>query len=93
MKVNITSDMRVAIRTLSEEDQPIARAWLARLEHWDTDTELHAMTKPSYVPGTLALTTTDDLRIFFQVDEANQEIMAVDLMKPSRYPRAFGGVR
>ena len=85
MNVSTTREADTAIGTLDPEDRIKMSEWIHQLGNWETDERLRTMARPTVVRGTYALHTTDDLRIFFALDEATKQIVVVDLAKPSRY--------
>jgi hypothetical protein len=89
MKVTKTRSVDMALRTLDDDDdRRKVLSWFDRLGNWENDEHLRKMTKPTVERGTYALNTTDDMRIFFQLNEAEREIVIVDLARPSRFAAA-----
>jgi hypothetical protein len=88
MKVTKTRAVDMALRTLDDDDRRKVFAWFTHLGNWENDEHVRGMTKPTVERGTYALNTTDDLRIFFKLNEAEKEIVVVDLSKPSRFAAA-----
>jgi mRNA-degrading endonuclease RelE of RelBE toxin-antitoxin system len=85
MKVSQQQSVTAAIRTLDDEDRRRVFAWLRHLENWENDAHVRKLSKPTRDEGIYALTTTDDLRIFFKLDLSAKEITVLDIAKPSRF--------
>jgi mRNA-degrading endonuclease RelE of RelBE toxin-antitoxin system len=85
MKVVKTRAVDVAVRTLSHEEQRKVFAWFAHLGNWETDELVRNKSKAMIYKDTFVLNTSDDIRIFFTLNEANNEIVIIDLAKPSRF--------
>ena len=88
MKVIKTRAVDAALRTLEEEDRRKVSAWFDRLGNWEQDEHVRALVKSTVDRGTYALNTPDDIRIFFSLNEAEREIVIVDLVRPSRFAAA-----
>lgn len=85
MNVSTTTDAAAALRTLDADDRLKVLSWFDHLGNWENDEHVRRMAKATVERGTYALNTSDDLRIFFTLDEAKKEIVVVDLAKPSRF--------
>jgi mRNA-degrading endonuclease RelE of RelBE toxin-antitoxin system len=85
MKVIKPQSVTVAIRTLCEEDRRKIIAWFDHLGNWEHDEHVQKLSKKTSEKDVYVLNTSDDLRIFFQLDIPKQEIVIVDIAKPSRF--------
>jgi len=85
MKIIKTPAVDVAIRTLAADDRQKVFSWLNHLGNWETDEHVRKMARPTIDRDTYALNTSDDIRIFFTLNDAKREIVIVDLAKPSRF--------
>jgi len=85
MKLIQPQSINAAIRTLDEEDRRKVFAWLDHLENWENDEHVRKMSKRTTEKDVYVLNTSDDIRIFFQLDTRKQEISIVDIAKPSRF--------
>ena len=88
MEIRKTPAVSAALRTLAEDERRKVFAWFDQLGNWENDEHVRKMAKPTAAPGIYVLNTSDDIRIFFDLNEANREIVVVDLAKPSRFPVA-----
>ena len=87
MNVNKLQSVDAAIRTLSQEERQKVHAWLRHLENWENDEQVRRMSKPTTDSHVYVLNTSDDIRIFFNLDLQNKEISVVDIAKPSRFDK------
>lgn len=86
MKLSKLPSVDVAIRTLDEQDRQRVSVWLDHLRNWEKDEQVRSLSQRLRFENTYALTTPDDLRIFFTLDAGQEEIVVLDLAKPSRFP-------
>ncbi len=73
-----------ALRTLTVDERRKVFSWFDQLKNWENDEHLRHLAKAMNDDATYALTTPDDMRIFFTLDEAEGEIVILDLARPSR---------
>lgn len=85
MKVVKTSAVNTALRTLAEDERRVVSSWFDHLGNWDNDEHIRKMSNATAYKDTYALTTSDDFKIFFTLDEAKKEIVILDLARPSRF--------
>jgi len=85
MKVRTQQPVNAAIRTLDESERGKVFAWLRHLENWENDEHVRKMSKVIRPDNVYVLNTSDDIRIFFKLDPAKQEISIIDIAKPSRF--------
>lgn len=85
MKVIKTRTVELALRTLDENDRRQVFSWFDHLKNWENDEHVRKMVKPTVERDIYALNTSDDMRIFFRLNEAEGEIVIVDLARPSRF--------
>lgn len=85
MKIKRTRAVDSALRTLTEEECRGVEIWFDRLAKWEQDELIRKMTRKMPGKETYILNTSDDIRIFFDLKEAAEEIVIVDLSKPSRF--------
>ncbi|MEI7686867.1 MAG: hypothetical protein WCL32_17745 [Planctomycetota bacterium] len=83
MKVETTPTAEIAIRALGAEDVRRVHAWLGHLENWGRDTHTRNMSRKMPESDLYVLRGTNDLRIYFTLDEANDVITVVDIAKHS----------
>lgn len=88
MKVIKTRAVDMALRTLDADDRRKMLAWFDHLGNWENDAHVREMAKPTIDRDTFALNTSDDMRIFFKLNETESEIVIVDLARPSRFAAA-----
>ena len=88
MRVVKTSSVNAAIRTLSEDDRQKVFSWVDHLKNWENDEHVRQMSKPMVYQNTYVLNTSDDIRLFFTLDSTENEIVIVDIAKPSRFETA-----
>jgi hypothetical protein len=88
MKVIKTAAVDSAIRTLGEEERRKVFSWFDHLRNWENDEHVRKMSKAMIYQDTYVLNTSDDIRIFFTLNEAENEIVIVDISKPSRFETA-----
>lgn len=88
MKIIKTRAVDAALRTLDEDDRRKLYAWFDQLGNWENDPHVREMVKPTIDRGTFALNTSDDMRIFFSLNEAEGEIVIEALARPSRFAAA-----
>ena len=88
MKVIKTPAVDAALRTLDADERRKVISWFDHLGNWENDEHLRKMAKATIYQDTYALNTSDDIRIFFALNEATSEIVVVDLSRPSRFPVA-----
>ena len=62
--------------------------WLGHLANWENDQATRDASKPSVYENVFVLTTSDDIRISFSLDNEKHEITVLDLSKPSRFETA-----
>ncbi|MBP3955268.1 hypothetical protein J8F10_08240 [Gemmata sp. G18] len=84
MKVTKTADVDAALRTLDVDERRKVISWFDHLGNWENDEHLREMARATIYKDTYFLNTSDDMRIFFTLSEANREIVIMDLAKPSR---------
>jgi len=77
-----------ALRTLTVDERRKVFSWFDHLKNWENDEHLRLSAKAMSSQDNYALTTPDDMRIFFTLDEAKGEIVIVDLARPSRFKLA-----
>ncbi len=85
MKVSRPRAVDAAVRTLDESDRGKVFAWFQHLENWQIDEHVRTMSKPTGTADVYVLNTADDIRIFFELDLAKNEISILDIAKPSRF--------
>jgi mRNA-degrading endonuclease RelE of RelBE toxin-antitoxin system len=85
MKISKSRSVEAAIRTLDEEERRKVVAWLAQLANWESDEHIRKMSKPTGHENVHVLNTSDDLRIFFELDSKKNEISVLDIARPSRF--------
>ncbi len=85
MKVIKTAGVNAALRTLAEDERRKVFSWFNHLENWENDEHVRRMTKATNDHDTYVLNTSDDIRIFFALSEVAQEIVILDLARPSRF--------
>jgi mRNA-degrading endonuclease RelE of RelBE toxin-antitoxin system len=85
MKVIQDPSVDAAIRTLSDEDRRKVSVWLTRLKNWENDEHTRKISKTTVDKSVHVLNTTDDIRIFFKLDQEAKEITILDIAKPSRF--------
>jgi len=83
MNVEKTPTAEIVIRTLSAEDKRRVNAWLRHLENWGTDAHVMKESLRMSDSDLYVLRGTNDLRIYFNLDEANKIITVVDVAKHS----------
>jgi mRNA-degrading endonuclease RelE of RelBE toxin-antitoxin system len=88
MKVIKTRAVNAALRTLDDADRRKVLSWFDQLGNWENDEHVRKMAKPTVERHTYALNTSDDMRIFFTLNESEREIVIVDLARPSRFAAA-----
>jgi mRNA-degrading endonuclease RelE of RelBE toxin-antitoxin system len=86
MEIRKTPAVYAALRTLAEDERRKVFSLFDHLGNWENDAHLRNMAKPTTDRDIYVLNTSDDIRIFFDLDEANREIVVVDLARPSRFP-------
>ena len=86
VKKNRTVDF--AIKTLTPAERQKVFAWFDHLANWENDRHTREAAKPSADKNVLVLTTSDDFRIFFSLDDASKEITVLDIARPSRFEPA-----
>ncbi len=89
MKVIKPRSVELALKPLDDDERRQVLSWFDRLGNWEIDENIRKMAKAMKYRDTYDLDTPDDLRIFFTLDEANQEIHILDLAKPSRFRNAM----
>jgi mRNA-degrading endonuclease RelE of RelBE toxin-antitoxin system len=85
MKVNKYRSVEAAIRTLDEAERRKVFAWLDHLANWENDEHVRKLSKPTRDKNVFVLNTSDDIRIFFELDSAKKEISILDISRPSRF--------
>ncbi len=85
MKVIMSEAVNAALRTLAEDERRKVFSWFDHLGNWENDAHVREMAEAMSYHNTYVLNTSDDIRIFFGLDEAKKEIVIVDLAKPSRF--------
>jgi hypothetical protein len=85
MRVKKIPSVDAAIRTLSIEDRQKVFALLTHFENWENDEYIRNISKATPDKNISVLNTTDDIRIFFKLDQVAKEITIVDIAKPSRF--------
>ncbi|OWK46913.1 hypothetical protein [Fimbriiglobus ruber] len=85
MKVIKTAAITAALRTLADDERLKVLSWFDQLGNWENDEQVRRMTKKTIYRDTYALNTSDDIRIFFTLNEADGEIVVIDLARPSRF--------
>ena len=85
MKVIMPASVTAAIKTLGSEESRKVLSWFDHLKNWENDEHTRDMAKPTIYHGVFVLNTTDDIRIFFNVDSEKQSITVLDIAKPSRF--------
>jgi hypothetical protein len=85
MKVSKLRSVVAAIRTLDESDRRKVFAWLQQLENEENAEQVRKMSRPTVYKDVYVLDTPDDIRFFFKLDLAKQEISIIDIAKPSRF--------
>ena len=85
MKVIKTAAVDAALRTLADDERRKVLSWFDHLGNWENDEHVRKMAKAMIYKDTYVLNTSDDIRIFFTLNEPNREIVIVDLAKPSRF--------
>lgn len=85
MKVNRTAAVDLALRTLAADERLRVLSWFDHLRNWENDEQIRKMSKAMSYANTFVLNTSDDLRIFFALNQAKNEIDILDLAKPSRF--------
>jgi len=88
MKVIRTAAVDAALRTLDADERRKVISWFDHLGNWEHDEHLRKMAKATIDSDTYALNTSDDMRIFFKLNEGEREIVIVDLARPSRFAAA-----
>ncbi len=88
MKVIKTRAVDAALRTLDEDDRRKLFSWFDHLGNWENYPHVREMAKPTIDRDTYALNTSDYMRIFFRLNDAEREIVIVDLARPSLFPVA-----
>ena len=88
MKVIKGAAVAAAIRTLGDDERRKVFSWFDHLENWENDEHVRKMSKAMIYQNTYVLNTSDDIRIFFTLDAAKDEIVIVDIAKPSRFETA-----
>lgn len=88
MKVIKTRAVDMDLRTLDEDDRRKLFSWFDHLGNWENDPQVREMAKPTVDRDTYALNTSDDMRIFFKLNEADSQIEIVALARPSRFAAA-----
>ena len=77
-----------AIQTLSPSDQQKVFNLFAHLENWENDQHMREASKASIYENVFVLTTSDDIRITFNLDTTKKEITVLDITRPSRFEHA-----
>ena len=85
MNVKTVRSVDFAIRTLTETEKQKVFAWLDHLANWENDKQTRDASKASIYKNVFVLTTSDDIRISFSLDNDNSEITVLDITKPSRF--------
>lgn len=85
MNVRTEPAVNAAIRTLDEGERQKVFAWLDHLKNWEGDAHVRKLSRPTAQEGVYVLNTSDDLRLFFELDLSAGEITVIDLAKPSRF--------
>lgn len=85
MKVIKTRAVDTALRTLSDDERRAVLSWFDHLGNWENDEHVRKMAKTMIYKDTYVLNTSDDLRIFFTLNEADGQIVVIDLARPSRF--------
>lgn len=88
MKVINTAAVDAALRTFTDEERRKVWAWFDHLKNWENDEHVRKMSRAMDYRDTYALNTSDDIRIFFTLNEAKGEVVVVDLARPSRFEAA-----
>jgi hypothetical protein len=88
MNVRRAPAVEAAVRTLSDDERRRVFAWFTHLGNWENDEHTRQISKPTIDKDVYVLNTSDDLRIFFSLDAANQLITILDIAKPSRFERS-----
>jgi len=83
MKVEKTPTAEIAIRALSTEDVRRVHAWLHHLENWGSDAHTMTVSKKMSNSDLYVLKGSNDLRIYFALDDVNKVINVVDVAKHS----------
>ncbi len=86
VKRNRTVDF--AIRTLSPTERQKVFAWFDHLANWENDPHTREASRASTYEDVLVLTTSDDFRISFSLDQEKGEITVLDISRPSRFEAA-----
>jgi hypothetical protein len=78
MNVVQSPPVQIAIRTLSEEDRRRIWAWFDHLRNWENDSFVreHSEKLPSST-NVYVLKTTNDVRIFFRLEDDQIEILDI----------------
>jgi mRNA-degrading endonuclease RelE of RelBE toxin-antitoxin system len=88
--MNVKRDRSVdfAIRTLTETERQKVFAWFDHLANWENDPDTREASRVSSYENVLVLTTSDDFRISFSLDQEKGEITVLDISRPSRFEAA-----
>lgn len=88
MNVKKNRSVDFAIRTLNPTERHKVFAWLDHLANWENDQHTREASKASIYENIFVLTTSDDIRISFSLDNEKNEITVLDITKPSRFEPA-----
>lgn len=88
MKVIKTPAVDAALRTLDADERRKVISWFDHLGNWENEEHLRKTAKPTIDCDIYALNTSDDMRIFFKLNEGDSEIVIVALARPSRFAAA-----
>jgi len=83
MNVETTPTAEITIRALDEDDRQRVQAWLLHLRNWGNDPHTMQRSRKMANSDLHVLRGSNDLRIFFSLDEANSTITVVDIAKHS----------